>query len=355
MRCVINLVKNRAMLPASLNKIPAPIYLLSSNEPLLVRDWLDQARQALRQNDFEDIQTVNTESGFDWNSLLEESGMLSLFSMKKCRVIMINSGKPGQKGGKAIQAICDRSPEDMVFIFVIPLLDRATKNSSWFKCLQKVAEISELKVPGNHQLVAWIVQRASSKSLIIDNQSASLLAECTEGNLLAADQELDKLSLRFFEQNSVSFDEVEQTIAQSSRYNNFVLVDACLGGKVQRAIKILDSLKEEGYVTVQLRWSIQSALEQLMRLQQAKNIGRIRSKVWQELRIWNSKQGLFESALKRLNAYQIESLLQSCATLDRINKGQQHDDFPDRDWFLLKTIVCGFCGLKSIFQLEQES
>ncbi|MFT5548818.1 MAG: DNA polymerase-3 subunit delta, partial [Candidatus Azotimanducaceae bacterium] len=88
------------MLPASLSKIPSTLYLLSSNEPLLVRDWLDQARLALRKNDFEDIQTVTTESGFDWNSLIEESHLLSLFSVKKCRVIMINSGKPGQQGSK---------------------------------------------------------------------------------------------------------------------------------------------------------------------------------------------------------------------------------------------------------------
>jgi DNA polymerase-3 subunit delta len=173
--------------------------------------------------------------------------------------------------------------------------------------------------------------------------------------LLAADQELDKVSLRFGDQNTVSFEEIEQTVAQSSRYNHFVLVDACLEGKVKRAIRILDSLKDEGYLTVQLRWSLQSALEQLTGLQQAQNLGRIGPKVWQELRIWSSKQRLFESALKRLKGDQIERLLQSCATLDRINKGQQQDDFPDRDWLLLKAIVCRFCGLKSISLLEQES
>ena len=343
------------MLPASLSRIPSSLYLLSSNEPLLVRDWLDQARLALRQNDFEDIHTVTTESGFDWNSLLEESAMLSLFSAKKCRVIMINSGKPGQQGSKTIQAICDQLPEDMVFIFVIPALDQPTKKSSWFKRIQQAGEVSELKTPGSHQLVNWIMQRAGNKSLIIDSQSAGFLAERTEGNLLAADQELDKLSLRFCDQNTVSFEEIEQTVAQSSRYNHFVLVDACLEGKVKRAIRILDSLKDEGYLTVQLRWSLQSALEQLTGLQQAQNLGRIGPKVWQELRIWSSKQRLFESALKRLKGDQIERLLQSCATLDRINKGQQQDDFPDRDWLLLKAIVCRFCGLKSISLLEQES
>jgi DNA polymerase-3 subunit delta len=343
------------MLPASFSKIPSSLYLLSSNEPLLVRDWLDQARLALRQNDFEDIHTVTTESGFDWNSLLEESAMLSLFSAKKCRVIMINSGKPGQQGSKTIQTICDQLPEDMVFIFVMPALDQTTKRSSWFKRIQQVGEVSELKTLGSHQLVNWIMQRAGNKSLVIDSQSAGFLAERTEGNLLAADQELDKLSLRFGDQNTVSFEEIEQTVTQSSRYNHFLLVDACLEGKIKRAVKILDSLKDEGYLTVQLRWSLQSALEQLMSLQQAQNVGRIGPKVWQELRIWSSKQRLFESALKRLKGDQIERLLQSCATLDRINKGQQQDDFPDRDWRLLKVMVCRFCGLKSISLLEQES
>jgi DNA polymerase-3 subunit delta len=343
------------MLPASLTQNPSALYLLSSNEPLLVRDWLDQARFSLRQNEFEDIQTVTTEAGFDWNSLLDEAGMLSLFSAKKCRVVQINSGKPGQLGGKTIQAICDKLPEDMIFIFVIPGLDSPTKNSSWFKRIQQAGEVIELKTPGSHQLVDWIIQRAGRKSLIIDAQSAGFLAERTEGNLLATDQELDKLSLRFCDQNSVSFEEIEQTVAQSARYSNFALVDACLDGKVKRAVKILASLKDEGYVTVQLRWSLQSALEQLIRLRQAQMSGRMGPKVWQELRIWSSKQRLFESALKRLKGDQIERLLQSCATLDRITKGQQHDDFPDRDWLLLKSLVCSFCGLEAISQLEQKS
>ena len=266
--------------------------------------------------------------------------------------MQINNGKPGQSGGKTIQTICDQLPEDMVFIFVIPVLDSQIKNSGWFKCIKQVGEVIELKAPDSHQLVDWVIQRAASRSLTIDSQSAHFLAERTEGNLLATDQELEKLSLRFCDQNTVPFDEIEQTIAQSARYSHFALVDACLGGKVQRAVKIVDSLKGEGYATVQLRWSLQSALEQLMRLRQAQLIGRIGPKVWRELRIWGSKQRLFESALKRLSGNQIELLLQSCATLDRINKGQQDDDFADRDWLLLKSLVCSFCGIKPLPCIE---
>jgi DNA polymerase-3 subunit delta len=329
----------------SLDQNSTPLYLLSGDEPLLLRDWLDGARDSLKQAGFEDIQSHSTDTSFDWDDLLYESGTASLFADKKCRIIRIANGKPGQQGSKVIQALCDDLQEDTIFIFVIPKLDRSSKNSSWFKRLQQVGEIVELKPVYNNQLVDWIVQRAGQKSLKIDFASAAFLAERTEGNLLAADQELEKLSIRFCGQGELKFDVIEASVAQSSRYNHFVLVDACLAGNTKRAMKVLNSLIAEGYVTTQLLWALQSALQQLTSLKQAQVSGRISERLWQKLRIWSSKQRLFEAALARLGLDQIERLLQSCATLDRIGKGQQDAEFPHSDWLQMKTLVCEFCGI----------
>lgn len=329
----------------SLDQNSTPLYLLSGDEPLLLRDWLDGARDSLKKAGFEDIQSHSTDTSFDWDDLLYESGTASLFADKKCRIIRIANGKPGQQGSKVIQALCDDPQEDTIFIFVIPKLDRSSKNSSWFKRLQQVGEIVELKPVYNNQLVDWIVQRAGQKSLKIDFASAAFLAERTEGNLLAADQELEKLSIRFCGQGELKFDVIEASVAQSSRYNHFVLVDACLAGNTQRAMKVLNSLIAEGYVTTQLLWALQSALQQLTSLKQAQVSGRISERLWQKLRIWSSKQRLFEAALARLGLDQIERLLQSCATLDRIGKGQQDAEFPHSDWLQMKTLVCEFCGI----------
>ncbi|MFV2032349.1 MAG: DNA polymerase III subunit delta, partial [Gammaproteobacteria bacterium] len=250
-------------------------YLLASNEPLLLRDWLDQARLSLKQLGVDDVQVDVVDTGFDWDALLEDSGAMSLFANKRCRIINISSGKPGQIGSRVIQALCDRQPEDVIFIFVIPQASRQTKNSSWFKALQQAGEIVELKPIDNRQVSGWILQRAGMKQLSIDRQSAAFLAERTEGNLLAADQELEKLSIQFAGQKTVSFDAIEQSVARSARYNQFELVDACMAGDSKRALKILGSLQGEGYVTAQLRWPLQSSLEQLSRLKQAQSKGRL--------------------------------------------------------------------------------
>lgn len=333
------------MQASSLMQNPAPIYLLSSDEPLLLRDWLDAARKSLKHEGFEDIQNHSADTGVDWQELLYECDMPSLFADKKCRIIRIPNGKPGQQGAKTIQSLCENLPQDCVFIFVIPGLDRAIKNSSWFKRVQQAGEIVELKPVYLNQLPDWIMQRAKQKSLHIDAQSAAFLAERTEGNLLAADQELEKLSIRFADTSELTFETIEQSVAQSSRYNNFVLVDACLAGNTQRAMKVLNSLVAEGYVTTQLLWAIQSTLEQLVRLKQAQVSARLDAQLWASLRIWSSKQRLFQAALARMELDQIERLLQSCATLDRIGKGQQYAGYPDMDWLQMKTLVGEFCGV----------
>jgi DNA polymerase-3 subunit delta len=321
-----------------------PVYLLASAEPLLARDWLDDARQALREAGFEDILNLQTDVGFNWQELLEEGDMMSLFSENKCRIVTIPGGKPGQQGSKAIKSLCENPAAGNVYIFVTPALDRQSKNASWCKSIQSTGKFVELKPVYDNQLADWLLQRAQGKGFSIDPQSAQFLAERTEGNLLAADQELEKLSLRFSGQQMIDFKTIETSVAESARYSHFLLVDACLAGKTRRALKILQSLEAEGYATAQLRWVLQNSLQQLDRLKQAQRSGTMNERLWQELRIWRNQQRLYQAAMARLGTAQIERLLQSCATLDRLGKGQQDSEFPLQDWFEIKSLVADFSG-----------
>ena len=338
------MVAYAAMQGSEITQNLKPVYLLASAEPLLLRDWLDEARAALRDAGFEDIQNLQSDSGFDWRELLDESDMMSLFSAAKCRIVSLPSGKPGQQGGKVIQSLCESADNSSVYVFVVPGLDRQSRNAAWCKAIDAVGEVVELKPVYDNQLVDWLLRRARTKGLNIDTQSAQFLAERTEGNLLAADQELEKLSIRFADRQEIDFAAIEDSVAQSARYSHFLLVDACLAGKTRRALKILRSLEAEGYASTQLRWALQNSLQQLDQLKQAERSGALNDRAWQQLRIWRNKQRLFQSALTRLKASEIERLLQSCATLDRLGKGQQDSDFPEQDWFEIESLVTAFSG-----------
>ncbi|MEM7561998.1 MAG: hypothetical protein AAF353_02990 [Pseudomonadota bacterium] len=122
------------------------------------------------------------------------------------------------------------------------------------------------------------------------------------------------------------------------------MVDACLAGNTKRALRVLRSLEREGYATPQLRWALQNALEALNQLKQTQRNGALSDRNWQELRIWRNQQRLYKAALGRLQVPQIERLLQSCATLDRLGKGQQESEYPDREWQEIESLVCAFSG-----------
>ena len=217
----------------------------------------------------------------------------------------------------------------------------------------RIGETVELQPVYLNRLPDWILQRAKQKSLSIDAQSAAFLAERTEGNLLAADQELEKLSIRFNGQDQLCFEVIEQSVAQSARYNNFILVDACLAGKTRRALRVLNSLAAEGYGINSLLWVLLSSLEKLAGLKRAQMSGQLGQQQWQKLGIWSSSQGLYQRAMSRMGLDQIERLLQSCATLDRIGKGQQDAACVGADWLQIKSLICEFCGIPPMRAFEQ--
>ncbi len=343
---ILLLITFFVMLPASLTSSPRPLYLLSSDEPLLLREWLDAARKALMQQGFEEIISHSVEAGFDWEALLMDAQSLSLFSSRKCHILRFASNRPGQVGAKMIARLCEQPSPGTLFILVMPRLDLASKNAAWLKKISKAGEVCELKPVYANQLPQWISQRAGSKGLQLDHQAAMLLADLTEGNLLATDQELEKLSLQFEPGALIGIEQIEQSIARSSRFTHYLLADACLAGQLKRAHKILQGLREEGIVPVQILYALQGALEVLLQLKLAQQNNGLNPNVWKALRVWSSKQRLYQQALSRLGYRQIEQCLRSCAQLDRINKGQQQPGYPGADWMALAAIVEQFAGLK---------
>ncbi|MFP3366861.1 DNA polymerase III subunit delta, partial [Pseudoalteromonas sp. SIMBA_148] len=74
-------------------------------------------------------------------------------------------------------------------------LDRKVQQTAWFKALEKVGVFIAVWPVDHSRLGFWIRVRARRHGLELNQDAARLLAERIEGNLLAADQELQKLAL----------------------------------------------------------------------------------------------------------------------------------------------------------------
>ncbi|MDH5185090.1 MAG: DNA polymerase III subunit delta, partial [Gammaproteobacteria bacterium] len=182
-------------LSMQLKKGLAPVYLVSGDDPLLVMETVDSIRSAARAQGFSEREVLHVERGFDWASLAASSSNLSLFAEQRILELRLPTGKPGDAGSKALVAYAEDAPAENLLIVITAKLDQAQQRSKWFKALDKQGVFIPLWPPTVQQLPGWIRQRMQSKDLQPDDMAVSLLADRIEGNLMAAEQEMEKLLL----------------------------------------------------------------------------------------------------------------------------------------------------------------
>lgn len=300
------------------------IVLVSSDEPLLIRDYLDATRLAFRSAGYEEIKTHYVEQGFDWQTQ-EGSSNMSLFSTLALTIYQFYSAKPGVAGAKGIAELCENANNEDVIVLAMPKLDAKTKNSAWCKNLKKSGQIVELKPVYSNQLVNWLSSRAQLKGLSLAPDAVRFLADRTEGNLLAADQELEKLLLLFDLGEPLNLEQVAQSVANQARFTQYELADCCLLGDSRRALKILKNQQAEGVANLTLMNALKTNIDIVSKVKQVVNNAQLLAKLWQQLRVWDSKKRLYLQAVNRLSVDDINGLIQQCAKIDRVEKGQQHN------------------------------
>ena len=81
-----------------------PVYLVAGDEPLQVIEVADAIREQSIVNGFSERQIMSVDQQFDWGSLYEAGGELSLFAEKKILDMRLTSCKIGVGGSKAMKA-----------------------------------------------------------------------------------------------------------------------------------------------------------------------------------------------------------------------------------------------------------
>ncbi len=112
------------------------------------------------------------------------------------------------------------------------------------------------------RLTAWLRTRAKRLKLDIENDALEIIAERTEGNLLAADQELRKLRM-IARADRVSTEEVLGSVADSARFDVFQLGECALAGDSPRALRMLEGLRAEGVEPTLVLWSLSKTMRDL--------------------------------------------------------------------------------------------
>ena len=123
-------------LNAATAKQLAPIYIVTGDEPLLIQESCDTIRAAARKAGFIERDLFHADNHFDWSQVLASANSMSLFADKKIIEVRMPSGKPGDKGGKALQEYAENPSSDNLLLLITDKLDAATQKAKWFSALE---------------------------------------------------------------------------------------------------------------------------------------------------------------------------------------------------------------------------
>jgi len=298
----------------------APIYMLSGDEPLQLQEAADTIRAAVRRAGFSEREVMHVEKGFDWNSLAAASNALSLFAEQRLIDLRMPTGKPGKPGGAALAEYAAQPAEDTVLLITSGKLDKSTQNTKWYKSLDRAGVTLQVWPIEIQKLPGWINQRMQAKGMKPSRDACVLIAERVEGNLLAADQEIEKLFLLNGE-GVIDATTVATAVADSARFDVYTLADSALLGNTPRAVRILEGLHAEGVEAIIILWALTREIRQLTRMAHELERGTQLNALFSSYRIWQSRQPLLRGAIKRHTAAEWNELLSHCAHIDRVVKG----------------------------------
>jgi DNA polymerase-3 subunit delta len=315
-------------LPRHLSSGLKPLYVVFGDALLLAIEAADSIRAAARAAGYTERETFIAEQHFKWGELRNSAQSLSLFSTRKVIDLRIPSGKPGVEGGKALQDYCANLSEDTLTLISLPKLDWTVQKSQWFGALEQHGVMVSADDIPRSALPRWIAERLKRQGQSTDEATLEFLTDRCEGNLLAAFQEIQKLAL-LFPAGQLSFEQVKDAVMDVARYDIFKLSEAMLNGNAARFARILDGLRAEGTATVLVLWAISEDIRTLGKVLQAAQRGGNLGNAMRDIRVRRDKQGLIESAARRLKFPHIERAIQKAARLDKTIKGLRRGDVWD--------------------------
>ncbi|MDO8330775.1 MAG: DNA polymerase III subunit delta [Fluviicoccus sp.] len=317
-----------------------PVYVIHGDEPLLAQEALDALRTAARQQGFTERDRHDVGKGDEWDMALRSCDTLSLFA--ELKILELHShNKPDAAAGKALEAFLKNPPTDILLVIVVPRLDAAAQKTAWFNRCDALGVTVGCPPLTGREHREWLQERLHRQQLVLGADALDWLSGQTEGNLLAANQEVLKLHM-LYGPGTLEITQVQAAVGDSARFTLFDLTDTALAGDAAKTSRIFFSLKSEGLAESLVLWTLSREIRSLLVLAEGQHQGTPPGQLFQSLGIWPKRQPLVSGALRRLAPATLKRLNTELLDADMAIKGQS----PDDAWDILLRISLDLAGVR---------
>ncbi len=323
-------------LAAKLKQNALPLIWISGDEPLLVQEACDTVRQFAREQGFTEREVLDAGANFKWEQLLSSGASLSLFAERKLIDLRITNGKIDEDAREALGAYLDNPNPDNLLLLTTGKIEKQAQSTKWFSALESRALFCPIWPVSERDLPQWIRQRLQKHGLSADSEAIDVLVERVEGNLLAANQEVEKLRLLV---NTPHLDAqtVLEAVVDNSRFTIFALTEACLAGNSGRALNILNHLQAEGEEALFILNMLCREIRTLAGIAADVSHGMNPHSAMQTRGVWQNRQSLVSGALERHTPNSLQKLLDRARIVDQSVKGL----LDSKPWDELASVTLG--------------
>lgn len=246
-------------LASHLKKSFLPIYVLYGNEPFLIEESARTIRAAFEEKYAGECQTLSIDNANSWERLEQALRDRSLFSTKRLIDLRLFDAKINTKEASLLGSILAHTDDDLFFLIQVGSLSRAQQQAKWLALADKKGALIAHWPLTQSAFSKWLSIRLTSKNIPPAPQLISELIYYTEGNCLAAAQEIERLALIQGDPSSLSISMRDH----QNQFSVFDLIEAAIQQKPARVLHILQALKASGTAIPLLIWSFAQTLRVL--------------------------------------------------------------------------------------------
>jgi DNA polymerase-3 subunit delta len=320
-----------AELARELGRGLAPLYLVTGDEPLQVQETCDAIIGAARAADYAERIVLHADTAaFNWDSVLQEAASRSLFAARRIIDVRVQGAAFGREGAAALTTYAQAADPDTLLLLRAGRLDRRQRTSGWYKALVQAGVVVTVWPIAAADLPRWLERRLRQAGLSLTRDALYALAERVEGNLLAAVQEIQKLTLHELAQ-PIGFDQLLAVLEDAAHYDVFELIDSVMAGDPARVVRMVANLRQEGVAVFAVLGAFTAQLR----------------RIGGKERLAPQRQRLIADFQRRQGGRKgIDTLLAISALIDAQGKGE----LPGDPWRSLEELLLGLCGARLLAQ-----
>jgi DNA polymerase-3 subunit delta len=296
-----------------------PIYLIVGNEPLFVQEAKDLVFEKAKQLGFLEYQRHEVNKDFNWEVLFEAVSSLSLFGDKTLHELRLHH-KPTTSAAKLIAPFIYKLDQENALVILCDKIDSATQKTSWYQAINDQGAVITIWPLEAAAFQQWLKQRLQQQNLGTDPRLVQFIMDQTEGNAIAAAQEIEKLKL-LYPNGQVPHQDLENIIVDHARYDIFGLVEVILAGNAARITQVLQKIKAEGIEATLVLWAMTREIRVLINVLQGLKNKDGWDFILKRNNVWGKRSALIKNNISKYRIEQLHQALLHAGKIDKLIKG----------------------------------